>query len=96
MTSLKNDLKLKDEDPNDPAFELAETERKKNELLAKLRGGSEYVTRRRKEVLQNTKVFEDETKMAAVNLIESMHEACISDYESIKKGVAAMKRFQMI
>ena len=34
--------------------------------------------------------------MAAVNLIEQMHEACISDYASIKKGVAAMRRFQMI
>ena len=34
--------------------------------------------------------------MTAVNLNEQMHEACISDYDSIKKGVAALKRFQMI
>ena len=97
ITSVNNDLKLKDEqETNDPAFELAETDRKRMELLAKLRGSSEYTTRRRKEVLQNTKMFEDETKMTAVNLIEQMHEACISDYDSIKKGVAALKRFQMI
>ena len=46
--------------------------------------------------MKTQKDFDDDTKSAAVSLIEKMHSACIQDYDAIKKEKPAMHRFKMI
>ena len=81
---------------NDPSFELAEIEKNRNMLLAKLRAGGDYISNRRRIQMKTQKDFDDDTKSAAVSLIEKMHSACIQDYDAIKKEKPAMHRFKMI
>ena len=81
---------------NDPSFELAEIEKNRNMLLAKLRNGCDYINNRRRVQIKTQKDFDDDTKSAAVSLIEKMHSACIQDYDAIKKEKPAMHRFKMI
>lgn len=77
----------------DPSFELAEIERSRNHLLARLRAGGDYLNNKRKFCIKTQKDFDEDTKNAAVSLVERMHSACIQDYEAIKKGRPAMHRF---
>ena len=42
------------------------------------------------------KEFDEESKAITIDLIQKMHAVCVSDYESINRGQAAMKRFKMI
>ena len=62
---------------NDPSFELAEIEKNRNMLLAKLRAGNDYHSNKRKFQMKTQKDFDEDTKNAAVSLIEKMHSACI-------------------
>jgi hypothetical protein len=80
----------------DPTFELAEVEKNRNLLLAKLRAGTDYLSSRRNVSIKNQKDFDEESKNVTLSLIERMHRACIQDYDCIKKGTAAMHRFKMI
>ena len=81
---------------NDPSFELAETERQRNMLLARLKGHTEFVNTRKKVSIKTQKDFDEDTKSITVNLMERMHEACMKDYECIKNDQQAMHRFKMI
>ena len=81
---------------NDPSFELADIEKQKGLLLAKLRGGHDFVSNKRKEALKGNKEFEEQTKTVTVNLMERMHEACLLDIEAIKTKRQALYRFKMI
>lgn len=69
---------------SDPTFELADTEKQRGLLLAKLRGGHDFVSNKRKQALKGNKDFEEQTKTVTVNLMERMHEACLLDIEAIK------------
>ena len=40
--------------------------------------------------------FDEESKITTISLIEKMHAVCLSDYEAIQKGEAAMNRFKML
>ena len=46
--------------------------------------------------IKGDKDFEDQTRDITVQLIKNMHNACVMDYESIKKGKSARYRFQMM
>ena len=81
---------------SDPTFELADTEKQRGLLLAKLRGGHDFVSNKRKYALKGNKDFEEQTKTVTVNLMERMHEACLLDIEAIKTKSQALYRFQMI
>ena len=81
---------------NDPSFELADTERQRNMLLAKLKGRNEFIGNKKKMQIKTQKDFEEDTKSITVNLMERMHEACMRDYECIKNDQQAMHRFKMI
>ena len=80
----------------DPAYELAEREKGRNLLLAKLKSGADYLSNRKNLSIKNQKDFDEETKNVTLSLIERMHRACIQDYDCIKKGTAAMHRFKMV
>jgi len=43
--------------------------------------------------IKGDKDFEDQTRDITVQLIKNMHNACVMDYESIKKGKSALYRF---
>ena len=81
---------------NDPTFELADTDKQRGLLLAKLRGGSDFTSNKRKQALKGNKDFEEQTKTVTVNLMERMHEACLLDIEAIKTKRQALYRFKMI
>jgi hypothetical protein len=81
---------------NDPSFELAETERQRNMLLAKLKGHNQFTSDKKKVSIKTQKDFDEDTKSITVNLMERMHEACMKDYDCIKNDQQAMHRFKMI
>jgi hypothetical protein len=93
-SAAENVKTLKNE--KDPSFELADTEKERSLLLAKLRGGHDFVSNRRNEVLKGNKDFDEQTKTVTVNLMERMHEACLCDIEAIKNRRQALFRFNMI
>ena len=82
IDKMQIDRNMKSE--NDPSFELAETERQRNMLLARLKGHSEFMNNRREVQIKTQKDFDEDTKSITVNLMERMHEACMKDYECIK------------
>lgn len=47
------------------------------------------------KALKSEKAFDEESREVTINLIEKMHAVCLSDYEAIKRGEAAMSRFKM-
>ena len=61
----------------DPTYELAEVEKNRNLLLAKLRAGTDYLSNRRNVSIKNQKDFDEESKNVTLSLIERMHRACI-------------------
>jgi len=78
-------------------------EKEKQQLLQKLQGNkfggigkNGQLANKFTKTIDAEKEFDEESKMTTISLIEKMHAVCLSDYDAIQRGDAAMNRFKMI
>ena len=77
-------IKTKEED-FDEGNSLAQIESQRISLLNRLKNGGMSLAQKKLQI-KFDKDFEDQTREITVQLIKNMHNACVMDYESIKKG----------